>query len=133
MLGSIFVQLVWLTLLSPCTGPPRPLKHEERCKSGLRSSCSQRLYWFDELPEVLQYNKYVRSGYRAREAILSPASLPQHQERLCPSPQWECPPHGHKRARIVLSHSTFTVVCRLLCVGVCMQRVSAPQRDRYIL
>lgn len=25
----------------------------------------QRLYWFDEAPPVLQYNKFVRSGYRA--------------------------------------------------------------------
>jgi hypothetical protein len=25
----------------------------------------QRLYWFDEAPPVLQFNKYVRSGYRA--------------------------------------------------------------------
>lgn len=25
----------------------------------------QRLYWFDEAPPVLQYNEFVRSGYRA--------------------------------------------------------------------
>lgn len=25
----------------------------------------QRLYWFDEAPPALQYNKFVRSGYRA--------------------------------------------------------------------
>lgn len=25
----------------------------------------QRLYWFDEAPPALQYNKHVRSGYRA--------------------------------------------------------------------
>ena len=32
-----------------------------------QSECSHRLFWFDELPRVLQYNKYVRSGYRAGE------------------------------------------------------------------
>ena len=25
----------------------------------------RRLYWFEEAPPVLQFNKYVRSGYRA--------------------------------------------------------------------
>ena len=67
-----------MTLFSPHAGPSRLQKSEERCTSGLSSGCSQRLYWFDELPEVLQYNKYVRSGYRAGEAMQSPVSVTQH-------------------------------------------------------
>ena len=41
------------------------LKQQDGCKSGPESECSHGLSWFDELPRVLQYNKYVRSGYRA--------------------------------------------------------------------
>ena len=33
----------------------------------------QRLLWFDEAPPVLQYNKYVLSGYRA--GVLQPLTL----------------------------------------------------------
>ena len=29
------------------------------------AASSRRLVWYDELPAVLQYNRYVRSGYRA--------------------------------------------------------------------
>eukprot|EP00884_Botryococcus_braunii_P010567 jgi/Botrbrau1/19511/Bobra.0035s0011.1 len=33
--------------------------------AGLHSYGPDRLYWFDEAPPQLQFNKYIRSGYRA--------------------------------------------------------------------
>ena len=47
--------------LSPWTNGCRPHQRERRLK------------WFDELPKVLQYNKYVRSGYRAGGQLLAQA------------------------------------------------------------
>ena len=46
---------LWLAgdKLSPWTSGCQPYQRDKRLK------------WFDELPKVLQYNKYVRSGYRA--------------------------------------------------------------------
>jgi len=35
----------------------------------------QRLLWFDEAPRVLQFNKYVLSGYRAGERCVSRQAL----------------------------------------------------------
>ena len=51
-----------LTLAAPAEEDEAASKEAARPSWG-----SKRLYWVDECPSVLQYNKHVRSGYRAGE------------------------------------------------------------------
>ena len=41
----------------------RPTKSTWDVRRG--NDSPQRLYWWDEVPPQLQYNKFIRSGYRA--------------------------------------------------------------------
>lgn len=66
---------------------PWPAGLDSECTSAENNTCAagatrgrsrayfdgQRLLWFDEAPPVLQYNKYVLSGYRA--GVLQPYTL----------------------------------------------------------
>ena len=40
--------------------PTKPIWEAQNWESSV-----QRLYWWDEVPTQLQYNKFIRSGYRA--------------------------------------------------------------------
>ena len=59
----------------PSASPCKPITAESAEEDGAASReaappppwGSKRLYWVDECPPVLQYNKHVRSGYRAGE------------------------------------------------------------------
>lgn len=43
----------------------------------------QRLLWFDEAPPVLQFNKYVLSGYRAGEGLAQFLYTPLAVQQVC--------------------------------------------------
>jgi len=56
-------------------GPQTPVPGaRRRVIAGARYD-GQRLLWFDEAPRVLQFNKYVLSGYRAGERCVSRQAL----------------------------------------------------------
>ena len=122
-----------MTLPSPRAGPSRLQKSGERCTSGLSSGCSQRLYWFDELPEVLQYNKYVRSGYRARKAIQSPVS--SLSTSLLASSQWNCPLLSYGGIESVASPHVVSLlsVQATLCRSVCAASFSSTMKQVHLL
>lgn len=68
--------MVWITARgSPCSKPRVCVNRS-------------RLYWWDEVPQVLQFNPYVKSGYRAGRqlaklrTLLMPLQLPTCDERL---------------------------------------------------
>ena len=46
-------------------------------------SDGQRLLWFDEAPPVLQFNKYVLSGYRAGERLDLFIHTPLAVQQIC--------------------------------------------------